>query len=122
MTREQLVQLLKDYRCCRTVTDRVLRLNPNGTKEGTIPRGWNRKRGRGWRIIMNWPSRNDVVSKFGLDAWEDMPACGFMRDGKRKYISPFALHDHLWLVPDGHPTRQRPSSRFGIRGLRQVVH
>lgn len=79
------------------VRARVLRLNPN-PRDGEILRGWHPA-----PTAARFCLYNDVVSKrafirkHGRDAWDRLPRDAIHRDGRRAYVTRYAIEDRLWL-------------------------
>lgn len=103
MSVEFMQAVLTKRHCCPMVVERVLRLNPMGFDQGTIPRGWNRRlspaRCRG--AI----GKRQFIAIFGRAAWEAIPDACLYRQGRRVYVHREAVEDRLWLVGPDDPLR-----------------
>ena len=97
MTPEQLHALLRRRTTNPHVIERILRLNPKGVWEGSIPRGW--RDGDRKRRVWKWPysaclTRGQVIRKHGREAWDRIPREHIYRDGRRQY----ARHQDLMCM------------------------
>lgn len=96
MTPEQLHAYLRTRTANPHVIERILRLNPKGAREGSIPRGWRdgdrKRRDRRWPYSACF-TRGQVIRKNGREAWERIPRDHIQRDGRRQYVGAILLSD-----------------------------
>lgn len=116
MTRTELAQRLVDLRCKSRVYDRVMRLNPNGCPEGSIPRGMERGHDGYWHYGF-WNghlSKGRFIRRFGRAAWEAMPNGCKIKNGRRQFVSRVVVDDRLWTMYlpgwTRHPVEPEPGA------------
>jgi hypothetical protein len=87
MTPEELRAELRRRTKNPHVIERILRLNPNGVKEGAIPRGWrDGDRRRKARLYSASMTRGDVMREHGRAVWLLIPRSAIQKAGRREYV------------------------------------
>ncbi len=88
----EVVAHFRAHGITETVLERIARLNPEGVREGMIPRGFHRKRTVRTTLNMVVMSRQAFVARYGVDSFRRLPACAFVSmGGKRRAVSLFAI-------------------------------
>jgi hypothetical protein len=90
--RARLIKGLDRRKVCKTVRDRVLRLNKT-FPEGCIPKGWHRKptyRNDWSRDVVG---KGEFLRKFGRSTWERLLPGLIRKDGRREYVSQETIQD-----------------------------
>ena len=88
MSVEFLKALILRRKCQPSVAHRLMRLNPHGVDEGSIPRGWHRKR---TTSHFYWQANCRGVRGLPRELLARLPRDCFIRDGKRRYVMEQAL-------------------------------
>jgi hypothetical protein len=91
--------------------ERVMRLNPNGVEQGSLPRGLGQPARRNWGMWQIGKGR--FIRHFGRAAWDGLPPICKGKQGKRAYVSEEAVTDRAWEFPSDHPARRAVRDRRG---------
>jgi hypothetical protein len=94
------------------VRERIERLNPKRVP-GTAIRGYHPHK-RSVDYSFGHMSFRMVFAIYGREAWDKMPACEFVRSGKRRAIRIEALQDCLWMLAADHPVRRAIRHKDGM--------
>lgn len=88
MTPEELHAELRRRTSNPHVIERIMRLNPEGVREGAVPRGWRDgdRRRRDMVYSASIP-RGRVIRKHGRERWEGLPAEHIVRRGRRQWVT-----------------------------------
>lgn len=111
-----LIAVMKERGVGEARMARIIRLNPNGFPQGTIPRGY------GQPARLNWATwqigKGRFIREHGRAAWDALPAIAKSKQGKREWVSEEAVVDRAWEFPPDHPARALVPAGKGIK--RQV--
>ena len=81
---------------------RVLRLNPNGMKEGSRPRGFFRKSLHQSLVDFSmgfYPvGKRAFIAKLGREAWDALPNCYKAKSGRRRAVDVKTVEDNVHLM------------------------
>lgn len=88
-----------------TVRERVMRLNPPPMDNGKNLRGYHPQR-RLSNYLNDRVGKGKFIRMYGRAAWDALPRCCIVHDGRRKAVERRSIEDEMWKLPVDHPMRR----------------